>query len=316
MNNSSVAGVSGKARREAPVTLAGLFPLFIVYLVWGSTYLAIRIAVREGSGLPPFTMGAMRTLLAGGLLLAGAVLTRSRIRLTREEAALLAVSGIFLWTGGNGLVAWAEQRTDSSLTALLIGSVPIWVAVIESFLDRRPPSKFLAFSLLTGFAGIFALSFPHLRAGVKADLFGVLAVLLAAVSWGTGSLILNRRPVGVPLLVSAAYQHLFGGAGFLAAAVLLHEPLPHPLPEAWWAWGYLVVFGSTVGFTAFNQALRLLPMSIATTYSYVNPIIAVFLGWLVLREPVTAWTALGTALVLFGVTGVFRAQPARKAASR
>ncbi|MGB9904649.1 MAG: DMT family transporter, partial [Desulfotomaculales bacterium] len=181
MNNSSVAGVSGKARREAPVTLAGLFPLFIVYLVWGSTYLAIRIAVREGSGLPPFTMGAMRTLLAGGLLLAGAVSTRSRIRLTREEAALLAVSGIFLWTGGNGLVAWAEQRTDSGLTALLIGSVPIWVAVIESFLDRRPPSKFLAFSLLTGFAGIFALSFPHLRAGVKADLFGVLAVLLAAV---------------------------------------------------------------------------------------------------------------------------------------
>lgn len=312
MNRSSAAGISGIPRREAQVTLAGLFPLFIVYLVWGSTYLAIRIAVREGSGLPPFTMGAMRTFLAGGLLLAGAILTRSRIRLTREEAVLLAASGLFLWTGGNGLVAWAEQRTDSGLTALLVGSVPMWVAVIESFLDRRPPSKLLVISLLTGFAGIFALSFPHLRAGVKADLFGVLAVLLAAVSWGTGSLILNRRPVGVPLLVSAAYQHLFGGAGFLAAAILLHEPLPRPLPEAWWAWGYLVVFGSLVGFTAYTQALHLLPMSITMTYSYVNPVIAVFLGWLILREPVTVWTALGTALVLLGVAGVFRTRPAVK----
>ncbi|MCL6638275.1 MAG: EamA family transporter [Firmicutes bacterium] len=299
-------------RREAQVTLAGLFPLFIVYLVWGSTYLAIRIAVREGSGLPPFTMGAMRTFLAGGLLLAGAVLTRSRIRLTREEAVLLAASGLFLWTGGNGLVAWAEQRTDSGLAALLVGSTPMWVAVIESFLDRRPPSKLLVISLLTGFAGVFALSFPHLRAGVKADLIGVLAVLLAAVSWGTGSLILNRRPVGIPLLVSSAFQHLFGGAGFLAAAILLREPLPRPLPEAWWAWGYLVVFGSLVGFTAYTQALRLLPMRITMTYSYVNPVIAVFLGWLILREPVTVWTALGTALVLLGVAGVFRTRPAVK----
>ena len=268
--------------------------------------------MREGAGFPPFAMGAMRAAAAGGLLLFGAACVRSRLRLTKEELFVLAAAGIFLWTGGNGLVIWAEQRAASGYAALLVGSAPIWVAVTEALLDRRPPSWLLAGSLLTGFAGLAVLSLPLLTAGTKADYLSILALLLASVSWAAGSVLQNRRPPKVSPLVSSGYQHLFGGLGFIAAALLLHEPLPHPTAEAWWAWGYLVVFGSLAGFTSFIQALRLLPTSIAMTYSYVNPVIAVFLGWLILREPVTAWTVGGTALVLLGLAGIFRDRAAAR----
>lgn len=306
MNRTLAGGAPGTSRREPRIAWAGLIPLFAVYLIWGSTYLAIRLTVREGAGFSPFTMGAMRTAAGGGLLLLGAACAHSRPRLTKEELFVLAASGIFLWTGGNGLVIWAEQRTASGYAALFVGLTPIWVAVIEAFLDRRLPSWLLAGSLLTGFAGLGVLSLPLLAAGTKADFFSILALLLASVSWAAGSVLQNRKPPQVSPLVSSGYQHLFGGLGFAAAALLLREPLPHPTSEAWYAWGYLVVFGSIVAFTSYIQALRLLPTSIAMTYSYVNPVIAVFLGWLILHEPVTAWTMAGTALVLLGVAGVFR----------
>ena len=117
--------------------------LGIVYLVWGSTYLAIRVAVREGSGFPPFSMGATRVILAGLLLLGWAALSRKRVRPSRRELLILAGSGLLLWSVGNGLVIWAEQRADSALAALVIGTTPIWAVLIEAALDRRRPSPLL-----------------------------------------------------------------------------------------------------------------------------------------------------------------------------
>lgn len=296
--------------REA-LPWAGLAHLLVVYLVWGSTYLAIRIAVREGAGFPPFTMAAMRMLVAGGLLLSWTALTGRRLSLSRRELAVLAVSGTLLWLGGNGLVVWAEQRAHSGYAALLVGSMPIWVAVMESGIDRRPPTPLFMVALLVGLTGVGLLTAPALQRTDIADVASAVALLFAAITWGAGSLLQRRRPVAVAPLVSAGYQSVIGGATLALVAVLVREPLPMPTAEAWWAWGYLVVFGSLVAFTSYVKALGLLPTNIVMTYPYVNPVIAVFLGWFMLQEPITLWTISGMALVLLGVAGVFREQQSR-----
>ncbi len=280
--------------------------LAIVYLVWGSTFLAIRVAVREGSGFPPFTMAASRVLLASVLLILWAAASRRRIRPTRREWITLAGSGLLLWTGGNGLVVWAEQRADSGLAALVIAAVPLWVALIEAVLDRRRPSTLLVGALLIGLMGVGLLSAPAFASSIGADLPSIAALLLASVSWAFGVVLQNRRPVELSLRVSSAYQHMAGGLGFLLLVALTNEPSPNPAPDAWVAWGYLVLFGSVLGFTSYVQTLRSLPLSVATTNAYVNPVIAVVLGAVILNEPVTAWTTSGAALILIGVAGVFR----------
>jgi drug/metabolite transporter (DMT)-like permease len=293
---------------EREANWIGLFHLAVVYLVWGSTYLAIRVAVREGSGFPPFTMAGLRVLAGGSLLLLWSAGGRRRVRLSRQEIAVLGASGLLLWLGGNGLVTWAEQRAHSGHAALLIAAVPIWVALIEAVLDRKVPSGLLIGSLLIGFAGIVLLSVPVLVSGVTADLWSLIAMLLAGLSWGGGTVLQTRKPVALAARVSSGYQQLFAGFGFVLVALLIREPRPDPIPEAWLAWGYLVIFGSVFAFTSFVQALRLLPINVAMTYAYVNPVIAVILGWLILREPITLWTLGGAALVLLGVAGIFRAR--------
>ncbi len=292
--------------QRAAANWPGILNLLVVYVVWGSTYLAIRVAVRDGAGFPPFTLAASRVIVAGSLLLLAAFLTKQRIKPTRKEWLVLAGSGVLLWLGGNGLVSLAEQRINSGLAALIIGSTPIWVAVIEAILDRRVPSALLIVALLVGFGGIGVLSAPLLLSGVRADALSVIVILVATLSWGSGTILQRRNPVSLSPTVSSAYQHLFGGVGLTLAALLTREPLPTPTREAWLAWGYLVVFGSLLAFTAYVRALRLLPISIVMTYAYVNPVIAVILGWMILRESITLWTVAGTALVLIGVAGVFR----------
>ena len=218
----------------------------------------------------------------------------------------MIASGFLLWIGGNGLVVLAEQRIDSGIAALIVASTPIWVALFESILDKRVPSLLLIGSLVVGFGGILVLSLPLIISGVRADILSILAVLLASFSWSSGLVLQSRQPVSLSRGVSSAYQQLFGGVFFALIALLVREPLPTPTTEAWLAWGYLVLFGSILAFTAFVSALPMLPTSLVTTYAYVNPVIAVLLGWLILREPVTSWTIFGGLFVLVGVTGIFR----------
>ncbi|MEG6511232.1 EamA family transporter [Desulforamulus ruminis] len=286
----------------------GLFHLFVVYIVWGSTYLAIRVGVREGSGFPPFSMGGSRLLAATAILFLVAVITRQSLKISPKGLWVHALSGFFLWVGGNGLVMWGEQRADSGYAALLVASVPLWVAIIEGILDRKIPSKLLIGSLLMGFLGIGVLSFPTFRTGGEANLHSIFALLLAPLFWGIGMVVQRRNPVALSPIVSSGYQQLFGAIGFILAALLLGEPWPNPTPEAWWAWGYLVVFGSLFAFTSFIMALKMLPTSLVVTYAYVNPVVAVFLGWLILHEPLNVWTLAGTVLVLVGVAGTFKHQ--------
>ena len=293
-------------------SLTGLLCLFVTYVVWGSTYLAIRVAVREGAGWGPFWLGATRVLAAAAVLFAFNALRGTRLRPTRSELGILAATGILLWVGGNGAVNWAEQRIDSGLAALIVGTMPIWVALMESLMDRRRPSFLLSASLVVGFAGLVVLTFPMLEDGVKSDLIGVVAVVFAAVSWGFGSIVVNRRPLKFDPIVISGWQQLAGGAGFVLIALMVHEPAPRPTPEAWAAWIYLVVFGSLLAYTCFVYALRLLPTTVVMTYAYVNPVIAVLLGWVILSEPITGYTLIGMALIVGGVYGVFRDKGTRQ----
>ena len=288
------------------VTPAGLLNLFIVYFVWGSTYLAIRIGIRSGSGFQPFWFGGLRVLAAGGILILWALIKGNNIRPGRKDLKVLIASGFLLWIGGNGLVVLAEQRIDSGLAALVVASTPIWVALFESILDRKMPSLLLIGSLIVGFSGIIILSLPLLMSGVRADILSILAVLLASFSWSSGLVLQTREPVSLSKGVSSGYQQLFGGLFFVLIALLVQEPLPVPTTEAWLAWGYLFLFGSILAFTAFVSALQTLPTSLVTTYAYVNPVIAVLLGWMILQEPITSWTIIGGFFVLVGVTGIFR----------
>ncbi len=291
---------------ERSIEARGFINLFIVYIVWGSTYLAIRIAVRPGSGIPPFTLGMVRILIAGILMLLISALRRSSMRPTRKELVVLACSGVLLWTGGNGMLNWAEQRIDSSLAALLIATVPLWMVLMESILDRKKPSSGLVLSLIVGFAGIALLSATTLQTGDMGDIVSLLALVLASISWTLGSLLQSRMPVSLSIEVSAGYQQIFGGLGFVVLVLLTGEPRPTPTTDAWLAWGYLIFIGSLIGFTAYVRILQLLPMSVAMTYAYVNPVVALFLGAVILSEPLHITTLAGAALVLLGVAGVFR----------
>ena len=292
--------------QEKQVTAKGLAYLVTVYLIWGSTYLAIRFAVREGAGIPPFALGAMRTLVAGTALFGWAALRKMRIRLTRSELVTLTLAGLLMWPGANGLVNWAEQRADSSYAALLVGAIPIWTVLIDSLWRRQRISWRLLIYLIIGFAGVGLLAVPQLLSAEGADLATILMLLVAPICWSFGSILQIHRPVDVTPLVSSAYLHLFGAAGFLILFFVTREPWPTPSAEGWGASTYLILAGSIIAFTAYVRTLSLLPTHIAMTYAYVNPVVAVILGWLLLREDVSSIVLAGMGLILCGVWGVFR----------
>jgi len=292
--------------KSSSLSRSGLGNLLIVYFVWGSTYLAIRFAVREGAGFPPFTLAFMRVVTASVILLAMARFKNERIKLTRSELILLAGSGVLLWVGGNGLVTWAEMRATSGMAALLVAAMPIWSEIISSILDKRRPGMLMAGSILLGFSGVGVLSWPVIRHGSTADLMAVIALLLAPLFWAMGSIWYQRRKTDLKVMAVSGWQHLLGGAGFLVVILVRGEPMPAPTQEAWMALAYLIIFGSVIAFTAYMSTLQVLPFQIVMTYAYVNPVIAVFLGWLILDETVTGWTLAGTFLVVAGVAGIFK----------
>ena len=288
------------------VTRQGLMHLGVVYLVWSSTYLAIRIAVMDGGGFPPFTLGFMRAALAAPILMLWAWLKKGNIKPTKRDLIIMAISGVLLWNGGNGLVMIAEQRADSGLAALLVAAMPIWSAVIEFILDKKLPSPIIIGSLLIGFVGVGVLGYPVLSGGVQADTLAIIALLAAPISWALGSILQARNPVSVSPRANASYQMIFGAIGFLILIFIMKEPFPTPTNEAWLAFFYLTIVGSIITYASYVIILQVLPTKLVMTYSYVNPVLAVILGWWILDEPITGWTFAGAALVLLGVTGVFR----------
>jgi drug/metabolite transporter (DMT)-like permease len=294
------------------VNVRGLAHLLVVYIVWGSTYFAIRIAVREGSGFPPFYMAGTRILIASCILFLLCLARGKSLKPTKRDVQVFAASGVLLWFGGNGLVSWSEMRAASGYAAILVGSQPLWTMFLESVIDRHRPTWRTIAALVVGLAGIIVLNYPVLRHPTRDQLSPAIALIVAVMLWGTGMMLQKRRPVSLSGEANSAYQLLFGGVALLLAALITREPKPAPTPEALAAWGYLIIFGSVIAFTSFVKVLQMLPMNVVTTYAYVNPVIAVILGALFIHEPITQWTVAGSALTLLGVAGVFHEQQHRK----
>lgn len=295
--------------RGGSLNPAGLLHLLVVYAVWGSTYLAFRVAVGPLGQFDPYWLGALRFAVAGILLLAYAYWRGFRIGLVATEARLLALTGSLMWLGGNGLLLVASQRADSSYLALLISTTPLWVALLEAGLARKTPSWLLLLSLLGGLAGVAVISWPKLISGHPGESASLLMALGSAMLWAGGTVITQRNPVTLDAVVVSAYQQLFAGIGFVGLALILGH-WGNPTLAGWLGYGYLLIFASLLAYTSFVLALRLLPTAIVTTYAYVNPLVAVALGWFFLQEPVGWHTLLGAAMVLMAVGGVFRAKSA------
>lgn len=279
--------------------------LLVVYIVWSSTYLAMRVTV-DGGGFSPFMVGVTRLSVAGPLLLLFAAWRGHRIVLPLKDLLILAVSGTLLWVGGNGLVIWAEQRAHSGFAALVVSSSPIWTTLLETIVNKSMPRGTMIRSLALGFAGVIVLMWPALAAGEIGEISSAAALVVAAISWSVGSFYQARNPLQANPIVMSAYQQLFAAAGFGIMAVILGESMPQPTQQGWLAWGFLVIFGSLWAFTSFVYSLKLLPLPVAMTYAYVNPALALVLGWWLLDEPVGLHTLGGAALIIAGVVGIFR----------
>ena len=291
--------------------LTGWISLSIIYVVWGSTYLGIRITMAEGSGFTPFALGASRCAVSGTVLLA-IVLFKNRkspIRFpSRRDLLTVFISALTMWIGGNALVMIAERHVDSGTAALLVGTIPLWMTVIDAIWDRHRPGLLLIVSMLLGFSGLTVLTLPLLRHGTHADIVSAALLLIAPLSWAFGSVIQARRPMSLSPTGSAAALQWAAAVLFFLLALIARDPFPSPTPKALAAAAYLAIMGGVVAFTAYLVALKLLPTATVSTYAYANPVIAVFLGFLILDETITIYTVTGSALILLGIFGVFQSK--------
>ncbi len=272
-----------------------------VYVAWGSTYLAVRLMVDE---MPAVLGSGTRALAAGGLMAAGLVAWGGlrRLRVTRAELAGCALLGLLMPALGQGVVAIAEDEgAPSGLTALLIAAVPLWVACIRALSGDRPSARTLA-GVLVGFGGVAALIAGH-GLGRGVPIGSLLLVVLASVSWACGSWLHPHLRLPADPFTVVVYEMLIGGALLCATGLARgdHFSAGSYSARAWSAWGFLVLVGSILGLTAYNWLLRSTSVSVVTTYAYVNPVIAVFLGWLILREALAGGTLVCAVVVVAGV---------------
>jgi drug/metabolite transporter (DMT)-like permease len=291
--------------------------LGIVYVVWGSTYLAIRVMVET---MPPLLAAGVRFATAGAIFWVVLRLRGGpeRVRVTRRELAGAGLIGMLLCFGGNGLVTVAEQDVPSGLAALIIGSVPLWVVLLRSVHGDRVPGGTLA-GVVVGFAGLALLVLPGDRPG-DAPLWGVLTCLVAAALWASGSFYSRRTPLPEDALVSTAFQMLLGGAAMVVVGSAVGE-LGNVDPAAFsadslLAFAYLIFVGSLIAFTAYVWLLRNVPISTVATYAYVNPMIALVLGWAILSEEITVAVIAGAAAIVLSVAAVVRREAEPAAAPR
>jgi drug/metabolite transporter (DMT)-like permease len=278
-----------------------LVAYLLVCVLWGSTYLAIRIGVGV---LPPFLFAGGRFLLAGLLLLGGSLASGERLPRRARDYAVLTVVGLFLLVGGNTMVVWAEQFTPSGVASLFVVTVALWMALFDAVVPGgtgRVSWRVIA-GLALGLVGTAVLVEADPRALIHTDLRGPVALTLASASWAFGSVYYKRRHPEAGPYVGAAIEMIAGGVVVVIVGLVLGEVAQvHLTGRGLGALAYLIVFGSIVGYTAYAYALHHAPATIVGTYAYVNPLIAVLLGWLLLREPVGARTFLAMGLILGAV---------------
>lgn len=272
--------------------------LITVYVVWGSTYLGIRVAVET---IPPYLMTGVRYVIAGVLLLGLQwIFSKEKPRLpTRPELLQISIIAVALLTIGNGLLCIAEQRVESGTAALLIASSPIFMVVLDALRARKMPSALAAAGIVLGTIGMAALVG---KSPARGDALMAGLILLSSLAWAAGS-VYARGTTHHPL--TASLEMIVGGALSVIVGLALgeawHVRVGAIAPESLWGMLWLIVGGAMIGYSAFAYALRALPTATVATYGYVNPVVAVILGALVLREPVTWRLLAGGALVIASV---------------
>lgn len=287
-----------------------------VYLVWGATYLAIRFAVET---MPPFLMAGVRFLIAGSVLYAFRRLQGDAAP-GRVEWRSAAVIGFFLLVGGNGGVVWAEQYVVSGVAALLVGSSPLWMVLIDAVRPAggRKPTGRTVIGVLIGFAGIAILVGPSgiSSEGSSIDPLSAGVLLLAAFSWAVGSIYNRGAKLPPSQLLGTGMEMLAGGAALLLISALAGEwgqlDLVGISAASCWGMAYLIVFGSWIGFAAYVWLLRVAPTPLVSTYAYVNPLVAITLGSLLADEPITLRILLAAAIIL-GSVALITTSPLRTA---
>ncbi|HET7291200.1 MAG TPA: EamA family transporter [Vicinamibacteria bacterium] len=288
--------------------------LLTIYVVWGSTYLAIRVAVQE---VPPFAAAAARFAIAGLAMAAiAAWADRGKGLPTRRQLLDYSVIGMLFLGFGNGLVMWSEQRIPSGIAALLVATVPLWITLLDGLRPGGQPWTLRVWvGTLVGLLGVYLVARPEGGAWAG-HLTGIVALQVATVSWTMGTLYSKVVRNPLPVMSAAAVEMLAGAVVLFGESLALREPIAAfagASSQAYWALAYLVVFGSLIGFTAFSYCLTVFSAGTVGTYAYVNPVVAVVLGALLLGEPVTAGLLLGGALILGAVvltTTALRASPA------
>jgi drug/metabolite transporter (DMT)-like permease len=281
------------------------FAWFIVCVVWGTTYLAIHIALET---IPVALLAGLRWFIAGAILAAMLPLIGQRLPPLRMWGSI-AVIGFLMAVVGNGGVVWAQQYVASGLAAVIVAMVPFWTVIVEAFLrDGERVSKRTLIGLAMGFLGIIILVWPQLKVGDESGLMfvaGIVALQVACAGWALGTSYLKRNPTNGSPMGSLAVQMLLSGVMLMAIASVSGEWVRLSFtPRTIGALAYLVIFGSIVGYTAYLYALKNLPVSTVSLYAYVNPVIAVVLGSVVLNEPFTVRIALSSVLVFAGIAVV------------
>jgi drug/metabolite transporter (DMT)-like permease len=275
----------------------------LLYVLWGSTYIAMRVIVRD---MPPYVAGTMRYLVAGPIMLAALALMGRKIRLSLPDLRRLLLIAILLLSTGNIGVLWGEKYVSSGLTSLIVALVPIWVVMIEAWVFHagRMSARGI-FGLALGIVGLLVLLWPRITSGShlgRLELVGSAILAGASFLWAMGSILSNRYKVSVDVFVSAAWQMTLAGLvnGAISLATFQFQKT-HWTTTALMSIVYLVIFGSWIGYSAFIYLLEHVPTPKVATYAYVNPIVAVFLGWLILHEQVDLFMLAGTAIIIASV---------------
>jgi drug/metabolite transporter (DMT)-like permease len=287
----------------------------LVYLFWGSTYLGIDIAVET---IPPALMCGVRFSIAGTIMLAVCAATGRKILYSPKQIALAAVVGLLLLMGGNLTLSYAELSVSSGLAALVIAITPLWFLVLDSLLlgDHHISGRGKA-GLTLGILGLFVLVWPQLQSGTMGhrEFWASISLIAGSFSWALGSVLSKRWQSGMDVFSATGWQVTAAGAGNLIFALFAGD-----LSHVRWtarslsATMYLVVCGSWIGYTAYIWLLEHVPTSKVSTYAYVNPVVAVFLGWLILHERVDRFILAGSAVVVLSVVLVTSAKVREKGA--